>query len=283
MYDQALSYNSPLAHVCQPSGTPKCVPALVTLGRRPVLVLDTPGFSDPRRRSIEILDEIARIVVLTHRVGVCLRGIIYIHGITDSRCKTGSTDTLEILKRICGDDALRSVMVVTSRWDRVEEDMGSRREAYLRKTFMPDLLSKGSTMGRFYGSRKCAVALVSQLLAKKPTSLRLQLEIVKAKKHVEETAAGRYIGPDPRDQRRDSERRPGSPPRQERIPGMFGRLAGRQSAAGDEGEGTRRLIVDEVDEVTAGEQMRAKMVQAMPHLITTAGFVVESILAVMGG
>lgn len=161
--------------------------------------------------------------------------------------------------------------------------MGSRREAYLRKMFMPDLLSKGSTMGRFYGSRECAVALVSQLLAKKPTSLRLQLEIVKAKKHVEETAADLYIGPDPRDQRRDSERRPGSPPRQERIPGMFGRLAGRQSAGGDEGEGTRRLIVDEAGEVTAGEQMRAKMVQAMPHLITAAGFVVESILAVMGG
>lgn len=183
MYDHALSSNSPLAHVCQPSGTPKCVPALVTLGRRPVLILDTPGFSDPRRRSIDILDEIARILVLTHKVGVSLRGIGYMHGITDFRCQTGSTETLEILKRICGGDALRSVMVVTSRWDRVEEDMGSRRETYLRKMFMPDLLSKGSTMGRFYGSRECAVALVSQLLAKKPTRLRLQLEIVKGKSH----------------------------------------------------------------------------------------------------
>lgn len=205
------------------------------------------------------------------------------HGITDFRCQTGSTETLEILKRICGGDALRSIMVVTSRWDRVEEDMGSRRETYLRKMFMPDLLSKGSTMGRFYGSRECAVALVSQLLAKKPTRLRLQLEIVKGKRHIEDTAAGLYIGPDPRGQRRDSERRPGSPPRQERIPGMFGRLAGRQSAGGDEGEGTRRLIVDEVDEVTAGEQMRAKMVQAMPHLISAAGLIVEIIQVVMGG
>jgi len=173
--------------------TDQCRPVLVELGGKSVVVVDTPGFDDGNRSDAEILTEIARVLTAQHQLGVRLRGVIYMHRITDVRYGGYAVKTFEILKRICGDASLRNVMLVTSMWSQIDEKTGSRRETELRKNYWPYMLDRGSSMNRFYGHRPSAIAVVSQLLTKVPVVLSMQLELLNNGNRLENTAVWAYL------------------------------------------------------------------------------------------
>jgi predicted GTPase len=75
----------------------------VSIGHSKLLLIDTPGFDDSERTDTEILTEIARILSAQYELGVQLKGVIYIHRITDIRYARSSVKTFEIFKKICGD------------------------------------------------------------------------------------------------------------------------------------------------------------------------------------
>ena len=163
------------------------------LGNSKVLLIDTPGFDDTVRSDSEILTEIAKILSAQYRLGVDLKGIIYVHRITDIRYGRSSVKTFEICQRICGDAALENVLLVTSRWFEVDPGLGSDRERQLRDKFWAYMLNKGSQMSRFHGDRDSAIALVSQLLSKDVVVLELQKELVDGQKHLDDTVAGSFV------------------------------------------------------------------------------------------
>lgn len=165
----------------------------ISIGQSKVLVIDTPGFDDTTRTDSEILDEIARILTAQYKIGLELKGVVYVHRITDIRYSNSAVKTFEIFKKICGDQALKNVLLVTSRWHEVDPGLGSDRERQLRERFWSYMLAKGSAMSRFHGDRDSAISLVSQLLCKDTVTLSLQKELVDQGKRLDETVAGSYV------------------------------------------------------------------------------------------
>lgn len=163
------------------------------IGPSKVLLVDTPGFDDTERTDAEILDEIARILSAQYQLGVQLKGVIYVHRITDVRYSRSAVKTFEVFKKICGDDALKNVLLVTSKWAEVEPVLGSDRERQLKQKFWSYMIERGSNMSRFHGDRDSAVSLISQLLCKDTVVLELQSELVDRGKRLDQTAAGGYV------------------------------------------------------------------------------------------
>ncbi|WAO94668.1 AIG1-type G domain-containing protein [Fusarium falciforme] len=175
------------------SCTQDCQMVPANIGNSKVMLIDTPGFDDPDRPDADILSDIARVLAAQYSVGFELKGIIYIHRIIDVRYAGSSIKTFEIFKRICGEEALKNVLLVTSRWNEVDEATGADRERELRERIWAYMLGHGSCMSRFHGDRSSAVTLASQLLIKDPVVLRLQHEMIDEGKNLNDTTAGSFV------------------------------------------------------------------------------------------
>ncbi|KAG7006421.1 hypothetical protein G7Y79_00014g035960 [Physcia stellaris] len=176
--------------------TAKCEAVPVEIGRSKVLLVDTPGFDDSVRSDSEILTEISRLLSAQYQGGVSLKGVIYLHRITDIRYAGSQVKTLNIFKKICGDLALTNVLLVSTRWHEVDEAEGASREQQLREKFWAYMLGHGSTMARFYGNRDSAIGIASQLVSKRSIILELQRELVEEGKTLKQTAAGSFVNDD---------------------------------------------------------------------------------------
>lgn len=174
------------------------------VGSSKLVVIDTPGFDDTKRSDADILNEIARVLTAQYQLGFELKGIIYMHRITDIKYTGSNNKTFEIFKRICGKDALKNVLLLTSRWNEVDEATGASRERQLRETFWCFMLSHGSCMSRFSGDHSSAVSLTSQLLMKDAVVLCLQREIQEEGKDLRDTSAGSFLDGDLNERRQQA-------------------------------------------------------------------------------
>jgi hypothetical protein len=158
--------------------------------------VDTPGFDDTERLHGEVLSEITEFLATQHAVGIPLRGVLYFHKITDNRMTGSSTAYLRLLRSLCGDDALKNVILVTTMWNKVrDEDYGEalRREQQLLNDFWKPMVKKGSYMAQFDGTPDTAFALIWQLVGKEEVVLSVQKEIVDQDMDVLHTAAGQNL------------------------------------------------------------------------------------------
>ena len=140
------------------------------------------------------MTDISRLLAAQYEAGVSLKGVIYLHRITDVRYQGSSLKALNIFKKICGQLALKNVLLVTTRWNEVDEAVGASREKQLREDFWAYMLSNGSTMTRFHGTKDSAMVIVSELMSKQTIVLELQRELVVEGKTLQETAAGGFVG-----------------------------------------------------------------------------------------
>ena len=157
------------------------------------MLVDTPGFDDPSRTDSDILTEISRVLAAQYEAGISLKGVIYLHRITDVRYQGSSLKALRIFDKICGQLALKNVLLVTTRWNEVDEAVGASREKQLRDGFWAYMLSNDSTMMRFHGTKESAMVIASVLMSKQTIVLDLQRELVKEGKTLQDTAAGGFI------------------------------------------------------------------------------------------
>ncbi|KAF2436656.1 hypothetical protein EJ08DRAFT_578327 [Tothia fuscella] len=176
--------------------TQSCSLVPVDIGPSQILVVDVPDFDDTIRADSEILQEIARLLAAQYQLGVNLKGIIYIHRITDKRYSASALKNLEMVKKICGDAALKNVLLVTSRWAEIPEDVGLNHERELKENFWAYMIARGSNMCRFRSDRNSALSVVSQLLVKDTIVLGLQRQLVDQEKPLNETEAGSYLNDD---------------------------------------------------------------------------------------
>jgi hypothetical protein len=102
---------------------------------------------------------------------------------------------LKMFQKLCGVDALKNVIVVTTRWDDVQEkdrEATERREEELMKTegmFFEPIIAAGGRFLRHDNTIESARKIMDQLVDNEPIPLRIQIEMRDGKK-VEETAAG---------------------------------------------------------------------------------------------
>lgn len=160
------------------------------------MFVDTPGFDDTTRPAAEVLKEISKTLTVQYESGVRLRGIMYLHRITDIKYSGSAIHTFQVLRKICGDEALKNIIQVTNRWPDVDRATDAKRENQLRDEFWYYMLGRGTSMSRFHGTRDSAVVLASKLLSQDPVVLALQQEISLGEKSLDKTTAGAYVSDD---------------------------------------------------------------------------------------
>lgn len=100
-----------------------------------------------------------------------------------------------MFRKLCGDDALKSVVIVTNMWGEVDLERGEERENELRTDpvlFKP-VVDKGAQMLRHDNTLASAQAILYHLINKRPRVLQIQRELVDEKKDITQTAAGEEL------------------------------------------------------------------------------------------
>jgi len=77
-----------------------------------------------------------------------LSGLIYVHRISDVRMGGISGRNFRMFRKLCGDDTLKNIVIVTNMWGEVGQAKGQMREAELKNKFFKPTLDKGAQMLR---------------------------------------------------------------------------------------------------------------------------------------
>jgi len=160
---------------------------------RRVVFVDTPGFDDTYAADAETLRLIAVWLARSYHEDMKLAGIIYMHEISQTRMFGTARKNLTMFNKLCGDDALKNVILVTTKWDDIERGVGRRREQQLSNTYWKKMLSQGSQMARFMNTQESAWEIIDLVLLKDPVNALIQKELIDLQKHLPETEAGKTL------------------------------------------------------------------------------------------
>ncbi|KAH7925411.1 hypothetical protein BV22DRAFT_440955 [Leucogyrophana mollusca] len=158
---------------------------------RRIILVDTPSFGNASVNDVEVLGRICGWLVHLYGNNSQISGFIYLHPISQTRMVGPSaTKDFTIFKKLCGDDAYPNVILATTKWSDVKEDMAKRREEQL-SSFWKDMVDNGSRMAQFRGTSDSAWAIVNLILERQPLqSLQIQRELVDSQKSIPDTQAG---------------------------------------------------------------------------------------------
>lgn len=165
-----------------------------------IILLDTPGLCDTEYDDVEILRRIAVWLAHSYWAGMKLAGIIYLQNISQNRAYS-MHKYLAMFRVLCGDEAIKRVVLVTSQWNRVSLHEGEDREAQLKKDFWNGMIALGAKTFRFDGTPECAHDIVGAILelrgldlgSHNDDHLQIQAELVDFQKLLSETEAGRAL------------------------------------------------------------------------------------------
>ena len=132
-----------------------------------------------------------------------LGGVIYLQSIADKRMKGTTRKNLDMFHQLCGDKSLARVVLGTTNWEEVAENIGATREQQLAKTFWSTMTDSGSKSLRFDRTGKSAWAFLDAILGElefdrneeilNDNVLQIQNELVVFDRKIPETAAGKKL------------------------------------------------------------------------------------------
>ncbi|KAF9044134.1 hypothetical protein BJ165DRAFT_1528701 [Panaeolus papilionaceus] len=93
-----------------------------------LVLVDTPGFDDADRSDAVVLTCIAKYLEDRYRQKEYLNGLIYLHRITDVRFDAGSSNALNIFKKLYGTDGYDKLALVTTMWNDIRPEMKYKYE-----------------------------------------------------------------------------------------------------------------------------------------------------------
>ena len=122
-----------------------------------------------------------------------LSGVIYLHRISDNRFGGTAGRNFDMFRKLCGDAALKNVVLVTNMWSGVPPDVGNARESELSSNFFKLATNKGAQMVRHYDTAQSAHGIIRMIVAKRPVVLQIQRELVDEHKDIVNTTAGEAV------------------------------------------------------------------------------------------
>ncbi|KAI5987410.1 hypothetical protein F5J12DRAFT_728429 [Pisolithus orientalis] len=150
-------------------------------GIRNIVLVDTPGFDDTFMTDAQILRQIAHWLNATYKKNIKLSGVLYLHRISDNRVSGTPLRNYNMFRELCGKENFKNVVLVTTMWDEVTEEVGSARENELQSDFWRSMINLGSTIHRFDGTTESAWEIISCLSVAPPVErrpLQMQREMV---------------------------------------------------------------------------------------------------------
>jgi len=166
-------------------------------GDRLVLV-DTPGFDDTNRSDLEILQMVSDWLKKVYEKDIKLAGIVYLHRITDNRMGGSPYRNLRMFGELCGDQAVRKVVLVTTMWDKGHttdhQQAHNQRENELFERYWKTMKDHGALTARFLNKPDSAWEIIDIILKQHEAEvLLLQEELVDLKRALNETQAGKTL------------------------------------------------------------------------------------------
>ncbi|KAM0232475.1 hypothetical protein ACHAP5_010728 [Fusarium lateritium] len=166
-----------------------------------VHLVDTPGFDDTNRKDSDILRDISAWLSKSYTEKILLNGILYLHRISDPRMQGSGKMSINLLIRLCGRNALKNVVLVTTMWEKVEIEVGERRENELESTeeFWGYMKRHGSQTRRHYNNEESARSVLSIFIPESPdiqpetVALAIQKELADDHKTLDQTGAGKLL------------------------------------------------------------------------------------------
>ena len=100
-----------------------------------------------------------------------------------------------MFRKLCGDRALRNVVIVTNMWGEVDVQVGEAREAELKggNVLFKPALEEGARMARHENTVPSAERIIRLTLDRDPLPLRIQRELVDERKNITQTRAGHEL------------------------------------------------------------------------------------------
>ena len=100
-----------------------------------------------------------------------------------------------MFRKLCGDNALQNVVIVTNMWGEVDPQVGADREAELKNEdiFFKPVLEKGAQMARHENTVPSAESIIRHILNNHPLPLRIQEELVDQHMDISDTGAGEEL------------------------------------------------------------------------------------------
>ena len=185
------------------------------LDGRSVTLVDTPGFDDSALSDVDVLKMIATSlgtrsggiyytrhnrhshIMRSYKENVLLAGVIYVHRISDVRMTGTAKRNFTMFRELCGENALKNVLIVTTMWGKVDKEEGEARETELRNKdgFFRDALEKGAKMVRHEhpDDLNSAKEILRLIIGNNPSPLLIQQELVDEEKLLEKTSAGKEV------------------------------------------------------------------------------------------
>ncbi|KDR82115.1 hypothetical protein GALMADRAFT_240627 [Galerina marginata CBS 339.88] len=167
-------------------------------GSSNIVFVDIPGFDDGDKSDADTLKMIGDWLAKTYRRKIMLGGILYFHRISDNRVGGGSLKNLSMFEALCGKTMLQNVILTTTMWDGIDEQIAMMREGQLKEMYWARILEQGSTTKRFLGTKQSAFQVLETLF-NTPSDLQpllIQKEIVDEHMELNETTAGRKLRSD---------------------------------------------------------------------------------------
>ena len=129
-------------------------------------------------------------MIVLHRHGR-LAGILYFHPICDRKVGGAARKGFNVVRKICGDEALPNLLFVTNMWEEVTPDKGQQREEQLKQSdlLLKHTLKKGAKIIRHHGNRGSAEEIIRSLLENPPRPFLIQQELAQGKDPIDTSAA----------------------------------------------------------------------------------------------
>lgn len=100
-----------------------------------------------------------------------------------------------MFRKLCGDETLKNVIIVTTMWDGVDQELKEAREWELAndERYFKPAIDKGAIMLRHDNTTQTAHAILSLLLPKVPLPVQIQRELVDENIAFQDTAASNEL------------------------------------------------------------------------------------------
>ncbi|KAI6010018.1 hypothetical protein EDC04DRAFT_817435 [Pisolithus marmoratus] len=162
-----------------------------------VVLIDTPGFDDTRISDLDVLEMVSIWLNQKYQRGTTLAAILWFHRITDNHMVEVPLKNLRVFEKLCGKNALPKVILVTTMWDEVDDDVGEERLRELKNTRWKTMISQGSRTPKYVNTRESAMKLIRPIVhwQREMThkGIQLQEEISALELELRETISGQEL------------------------------------------------------------------------------------------
>ncbi|KAG6330271.1 hypothetical protein ID866_8818 [Astraeus odoratus] len=153
------------------------------------------GLSDDEVEDVTFTELTSDDVIIAYNKSARLSAILYFHCISDNGTAGTAPRSLRALEKLRGRKAKSLVVLVTTMWDKVDEESGEKKLEELKRSHWKTMIAQGAVVCKYENSPESARRLLRDLVEQntKRNGELLQRKIAGLKTKLGETDAGQQL------------------------------------------------------------------------------------------